>query len=60
MLESGRVKAVKVIVGEMGGDGHLKEGSWEARPVDVRQGPDEAIYVSDDLGGRVLKIGYRR
>jgi glucose/arabinose dehydrogenase len=32
----------------------------EARPVDIRQGPDEAIYVSDDLGGRVLKIGYRR
>jgi glucose/arabinose dehydrogenase len=60
VLENGRVQAVKVIVGEMDGDGHLKEGNWEARPVDIRQGPDEAIYVSDDRGGRVLKIGYRR
>jgi glucose/arabinose dehydrogenase len=59
VLENGRVQSVKVIVGEMDGDGHLKEGNWEARPVDIRQGPDEAIYVSDDRGGRVLKIGYR-
>jgi glucose/arabinose dehydrogenase len=59
VLENGREQSVKVIVGEMDGDGHLKEGNWEARPVDIRQGPDEAIYVSDDRGGRVLKIGYR-
>jgi glucose/arabinose dehydrogenase len=59
-VEGGRVGAVEVIVGELDGDGKLKQGGWDVRPVDVRQGPDDAVYVSDDQGGRVLKIGYRR
>jgi glucose/arabinose dehydrogenase len=59
-LADGKVQSLEVIVGELSGDGTLKQGSWNVRPVDVRQGPDEAIYVSDDQGGRVLKIGYQR
>jgi glucose/arabinose dehydrogenase len=31
----------------------------EARPVDVAAGPDGSLYVSDDRGGRVYRIGYR-
>jgi glucose/arabinose dehydrogenase len=56
-LADGKVQSVEVIVGELGGDGTLKQGSWNVRPVDVREGPDEAIYVSDDQGGRVLRVG---
>jgi glucose/arabinose dehydrogenase len=28
----------------------------EARPVDVAQGPDGSLYVSDDRGGRIFRI----
>jgi glucose/arabinose dehydrogenase len=59
-LEAGAVTELTPIVGEKGANGQLQQGSWSVRPVDVRQGPDEAVYVSDDLGGRVLKIGYQR
>jgi glucose/arabinose dehydrogenase len=31
----------------------------EARPVDVAEGPDGSLYVSDDRGGRVYRIAYR-
>jgi glucose/arabinose dehydrogenase len=58
-LENGTITELTSIVGEKGADGKLKEGTWSARPVDVRQGPDDALYVSDDAGARVLKIGYR-
>jgi glucose/arabinose dehydrogenase len=57
-LEGNKVTSFEVIVGEKDSAGKLREGSWSARPVDVRQGPDEAIYVSDDATGRVFKIGY--
>jgi glucose/arabinose dehydrogenase len=60
VLHDGQVQSVTPIVGELSGDGTLKQGTWNARPVDLRQGPDDAIYVSDDFGGRILKIGYQR
>lgn len=59
-LQGSTVTDLTVLVGEKGGSGQLLQGSWNVRPVDLRQGPDEALYVSDDLGGRVLKIGYQR
>jgi glucose/arabinose dehydrogenase len=31
----------------------------ESRPVDVAQGPDGSLYVSDDRGGRVYRILHR-
>lgn len=34
-----------------------KRGAW-GRPVDVVQGPDGAIYVSDDRAGMVYRISY--
>lgn len=40
-------------------DGGLEEGTWSARPVDVRNGPDGALYFSDDEGGRIFRLGYR-
>lgn len=46
------------IVGERGPSGALRQGLWGARPVDVREGPDGALYFSDDLGGRVFKVTY--
>jgi glucose/arabinose dehydrogenase len=58
-LSADKVTLLETIVGERDSSGVLKEGTWSARPVDVRQGPDEAVYVSDDEGGRVLKIGYQ-
>jgi glucose/arabinose dehydrogenase len=59
-LSNNTVTDLTVLVGEKSASGELKEGTWNVRPVEVRQGPDEALYVSDDQGGRVLKIGYRR
>lgn len=52
------VTGIEIIVGESNG-GQLRQGEWSVRPVDVRQGPDQAIYFSDDAGGRVFRIGYR-
>jgi glucose/arabinose dehydrogenase len=56
----GSVASVDPMVGESDGAGGLRQGTWDARPVDVRQGPDEALYVSDDNGGRVFRLSYRR
>jgi glucose/arabinose dehydrogenase len=57
-LVDGKVASITPIVGQKGTAGALVEGTWDARPVDVRQGPDEALYFSDDLGGRIFKVGY--
>jgi glucose/arabinose dehydrogenase len=59
-LQGTMVTDLTVLVGEKGASGQLLQGTWNVRPVDLRQGPDEALYVSDDLGGRVLRIGYQR
>lgn len=40
-------------------DGGLEEGTWDLRPVDIRTGPDGAVYVSDDLGHRIFRLGYK-
>ena len=53
----GSVASIDPIVGERGGNGNLREGYWGVRPVDIQQGPDGALYFSDDLGGRVFRIG---
>ncbi len=55
----GTVRSLAPVVGELRG-GALVQGTWDAKPVDLREGPDGAVYVSDDLGNRVLRIGYRR
>jgi glucose/arabinose dehydrogenase len=57
-FEGDKLTTMDILVGEKDGSGKLRQGGWNVRPVDVRQGPDDAVYVSDDLGGRVLKIGY--
>jgi glucose/arabinose dehydrogenase len=59
-MQGSKITALDIIVGEKDSSGTLRQGAWEVRPVDVRQGPDEAIYVSDDNGNRVLKIGYEQ
>jgi glucose/arabinose dehydrogenase len=59
-VQGGKITAVDPIVGEADAQGKLKQGTWDARPVDVQQGPDQALYFSDDLGGRVFKVGYKR
>jgi glucose/arabinose dehydrogenase len=57
-LSGATITGLEILVGEKDSAGQLRQGTWGVRPVDVRQGPDDAIYVSDDMGGRVLKIGY--
>ena len=52
------ITSFEVIVGERGPDGGLRQGQWNARPVDVREAADGALYFSDDMGGRVFKITY--
>ncbi|MEO7734125.1 MAG: hypothetical protein ABIY55_24390, partial [Kofleriaceae bacterium] len=44
------------IIGERGPNNALRQGGWNARPVDVREGPDGALYFSDDLNGRVFVV----
>jgi glucose/arabinose dehydrogenase len=53
------ITGVEVLVAE-NDNGQPKQGTWSVRPVDVRIGPDQAIYFSDDNGGRVFRVGYRR
>ena len=53
-----RVVAVKPFVGQRGGDGNLREGSWSERPVDVAVGPDGSLYVTSDETGNVLRVSY--
>ncbi|MBI5513129.1 MAG: PQQ-dependent sugar dehydrogenase [Deltaproteobacteria bacterium] len=55
----GTIAGVTPAVGERGEGGSLREGDWDVRPVDVKQGPDGALYFTDDSGGRVFRIGAR-
>lgn len=57
LLPDGTIGVVEPIVGELGSDGRLRQGYWGVRPVDIRQGPDGALYFSDDLSNRVFRIG---
>lgn len=52
------IASVEAIVGQDVG-GALTEGAWDVRPVDIRQGPDEALYFSDDSTGSIFRLGYR-
>jgi glucose/arabinose dehydrogenase len=36
----------------------LQPGTAKHRPTGLGQGPDGALYVSDDMGGRVYRITY--
>jgi hypothetical protein len=38
--------------------GFLRDGEVIGRPVDVAEGPDGALYVSDDYAGAVYRIAY--
>jgi glucose/arabinose dehydrogenase len=53
-----RITSFEPMVGQRGPDNALRQGQWELRPVDLREGPDGALYFSDDMGGRVLKLSY--
>ncbi|WP_394827788.1 PQQ-dependent sugar dehydrogenase [Pendulispora albinea] len=58
---NGDIVSVEPIVGAKNASGGLEQGAAGApRPVDVRQGRDGALYYSDDAGGRIFKVGYRR
>lgn len=59
-LNGTTITALDIIVGEKDGSGQLKQGTWDVRPVDVREGPDGAVYFSDDQGLRIFKIGYEQ
>jgi glucose/arabinose dehydrogenase len=56
---NGVVQSIEPIVGEKGGNGQLRQGYWRVRPVDIQQGPDGALYFSDDLGASVFRIAAR-
>lgn len=38
--------------------GFNKDGDISGRPVDVAQGPDGAIYISDDYAGAIYRVSY--
>ena len=57
-LDGDAVLDIKPVVGHLV-DGGLEEGTWETRPVDVRVGPEAAVYISDTQGNRLLRLGYR-
>lgn len=59
-LRGTTVSDLEVILGQKNSRGELTQGSWDVRPVDLRQGPDGAVYISDDSGGRVIKLGYKQ
>jgi glucose/arabinose dehydrogenase len=59
-LQGTTVSDLQIILGQKNSSGELAQGGWNVRPVDVREGPDGAIYVSDDSGGRVIKLGYKQ
>jgi glucose/arabinose dehydrogenase len=52
------ITSVEPIIGERGPDGALRQGQWDARPVDVREAADGALYFSDDQNGRIFKVTY--
>jgi glucose/arabinose dehydrogenase len=58
-FSGGKIGAITPMVGQKA-DAGLVQGVWEFRPVDVKVGPDQAIYFSDDTTGRVFKVGYKR
>jgi len=38
--------------------GFNRDGNIRGRPVDVAQGPDGAIYISDDYAGAIYRVSY--
>jgi glucose/arabinose dehydrogenase len=40
--------------------GFNQDGDISGRPVDVAQGPDGAIYISDDYAGAIYRVSYDR
>jgi glucose/arabinose dehydrogenase len=55
------VGEITTIVAERGsGTTPYKEGSWDVRPVDLREAADGTLFCSDDAGGRIFRLGYSR
>jgi len=46
--------------GFAGGSDHMQPGSALHRPCGLAQGPDGSLYVTDDAGGTVYKITYKK
>ncbi len=40
--------------------GFLEDGDISGRPVDVAQGPDGDIFISDDYAGAIYRVTYRK
>ena len=57
-VEAGKLKSIAPLIAERQGSGY-QEGHWDLRPVDVREAADGSVFVSDDMGGRILRIGYK-
>jgi glucose/arabinose dehydrogenase len=54
------ITSFEPIIGERMSDNTLRQGLWNARPVDVREASDGALYFSDDMGGRIFKVTYAK
>jgi glucose/arabinose dehydrogenase len=52
------ITSFEPMIGERGSDNALRQGEWNVRPVDVREGPDGNLYFSDDTGNHVFKLSY--
>lgn len=54
--DQGEVASVDPFLGELGTGGELKQGSWKYRPVDIKEGPDGALYFTDDQTGTIHRV----
>jgi glucose/arabinose dehydrogenase len=52
------ITSFDLFIGQRGSNDKVVQGQWNARPVDVREGPSGELYFSDDSGGRVFKVSY--
>jgi len=57
VASNGAIASLEPVLGERSSSGGLAQGYWSVRPADIQQGPDGALYFSDDNSGRVLRLG---
>jgi glucose/arabinose dehydrogenase len=56
-FEAGKIASVTPIIAQKSGTS-FAQGTWGVRPVDLRQAADGTVFCSDDMGGRIFRIGY--
>jgi glucose/arabinose dehydrogenase/cytochrome c5 len=58
-LHDGKASAPFVVFADGFAEGHLEPGRAAHRPTGLAVGPDGALYIADDQGGRIWRVTYR-